>query len=122
MPWRLLSPAILLLTQTCPDVCPTSSPELLWIFTPDLRGLHICGTFVVWTAQHTDNAHEDRFGRLHWRPTLRGVLVSKGIVDGGMQNRDTDFAGRVDYGGEKVGQLGDGDGSGREDGRRGGGP
>lgn len=79
-PGRLFTTATLVLSQARPHVCPTSFPEFLRIFSPNFGGLNIGGTFVVWAAQHANYAHEDCFGCLDWRPTLRRVLVTIWIV------------------------------------------
>lgn len=114
-PLSLLNGATLLFAQACPHICPTSSPELLRILPPNLGGLYVRRTLIIWTAQHTDDAHEDCFGGLDRRPTLRRMLVAIRIVRGGMQDRDTDFAGGVDWDDERIGQLGEKDSGGGED-------
>ena len=87
-----------LLPQTRPHISSTFLPKLFQIFPPHSRGLDICRTFVVRTAEHADDAQEYCFGGLNGWPALWGWFVAVGIVGWRVEDGDADFAGGgVDY-------------------------
>lgn len=87
----------LFLPQALPNTPPNPPLKLLRILPPQPGSLHIRRALVVWRRQHRNYRQQNGFGRLHRRPALGGGLVAIFVFFGGVQDRDADFAGWVDW-------------------------
>ena len=87
------------LPQALPHTPADPPLKLPPILPPQSRRLDIRRALIVRTRQHANHAEQNRLGRLHRRPALRGRFVAVFVVFGRVQDRDADFAGGVDCAG-----------------------
>lgn len=83
------------------QIPPNILPDHLFIFLPPLpphlRRLDVRGALIIRFSQHAHDADQDLLDALDGRPPLRGVLVVVRVVARGMQDRNADYAGGVDF-------------------------
>lgn len=102
MPWLILS-------QALPDALAATLSELLvlafLLFSEQLGRLDVRWAFVVWVVEEGNGTEEDGLWGLDGAPPLRGVLISKDVLAGSMQNRYAQLAVLVYVGMEGNGCL-----------------
>ena len=86
----------LLISKTRSHIGTASLAELFRVLPPQPSGLNIGGAFIVRAAKHADDAEEDRFRGLHWRPALRGRFVAVLVLFGWMKDGDAHVAVLID--------------------------
>lgn len=94
-------PVLFLLTsfklEAIPDTLAHALLELCWIIPPQACSLDVSGRLVVWARQHGYDGEENGFGCLDGGPAFGGRFVAVLVFFGRVEDRDADFAVRVDF-------------------------